>query len=229
MNNSLGIIGGVGPLASSYFYELITKSTKADKDQEHLNILLFSHATIPDRTAYILNHECENPYPYLLKDAKTLEKLGAKMIAIPCNTSCYFHDKLQNEVNIPIRNMIDDTALYVKQKGFKKVAIMATMGTIRSNLYQEALTNLDIEFVIPDTDKVMSLIYDYIKGGKNVSKELFNSVIEDLNVDGYILGCTELSIIKKDLNLDNKFIDPLEVEVTEILNFFNKEKLERKN
>ena len=66
MKNSLGIIGGVGPLASSYFYELLTKSTKAEKDQDHLNIVLFSHSSIPDRTTYILNNEMKVHFPIYL-------------------------------------------------------------------------------------------------------------------------------------------------------------------
>lgn len=225
MKNSLGIIGGVGPLASSYFYELLTKSTKAEKDQDHLNIVLFSHSSIPDRTTYILNNENESPLPYLLGDIKTLEQLGCKMIVIPCNTSCYFHKTLQENTSIPVNNMVKDTVDFIKNKGFKKVAIMATKGTIYSNLYQNALTEADIEYILPDTDKVMSLIYDYVKAGKDVSLELFNSVINGLNVDGYILGCTELSVLKKELNLPDNFVDPLEVEVIKVLDFFEKERI----
>ena len=225
MKNSLGIIGGVGPLASSYFYELLTKKTKALKDQEHLNIILFSHASIPDRTTYILNNENESPLPYLLNDIKLLEALGCKMIVIPCNTSCYFHKTLEENSNIPVNNMVKDTVDFVKNKGFKKVAIMATEGTIRSNLYQNALEEAGISYVLPDTDKVMSIIYDYVKAGKDVSLDLFNSVINGLDVDGYILGCTELSILKKELNLPDNFIDPLEVEVIKVLDFFGKERI----
>lgn len=91
----LGIIGGLGPKASAYFYDMITDKTDVESDQEHLNIAILSHPTIPDRTEYILDHTKENPYPYLLEDVKTLESMGAKMIAIPCNTSCYFYNELQ--------------------------------------------------------------------------------------------------------------------------------------
>lgn len=226
MKNSLGIIGGVGPLASSYFYELLTKKTKASKDQEHLNIILFSHASIPDRTAYILDNNNESPFPYLLEDAKKLESLGAQMIVIPCNTSCYFHKELEKNINIPINNMILDTAIYIKEKGFKKVAILATAGTIKSNLYQNALDEHCIDYVIADNNKIMSIIYDYIKAGKEVSLELFEDAIANLNVDGYILGCTELSILKEKLSLPTTFIDPLEIEVIKVLDFFNKERID---
>lgn len=226
MKNSLGIIGGVGPLASSYLYEMITTRTKALKDQDHIDIILFSHASIPDRTAYILGESADSPYPYLLKDCQTLEKLGASMIVIPCNTSCYFHEELQKNVGIPVNNMVKDTVNYISNQGLKKVAIMATTGTIKSNLYQKELKKNNIEYVLPNQDKVMSLIYDYVKAGKKVPKNVWDDVINNLEVDGIILGCTELSVLKKEFNLDSKFIDPLEVETMLILKYFGKERKE---
>ena len=226
MKNSLGIIGGVGPLASSYLYEMITTRTKALKDQDHIDIILFSHSSIPDRTAYILGESADSPYPYLLKDCQTLEKLGASMIVIPCNTSCYFHEELQKNVGIPVNNMVKDTVNYISNQGLKKVAIMATTGTIKSNLYQKELEKNNIEYVLPNQDKVMSLIYDYVKAGKKVPKNVWDDVINNLEVDGIILGCTELSVLKKEFNLDSKFIDPLEVETMLILKYFGKERKE---
>ena len=222
MKYDLGIIGGLGPLASSYLYEMITKKTNAKKDQDHLNIILLSHPSIPDRTKYILKESDNSPLPYLIKDAKTLENLGVKMISIPCNTSCYFHEELQKEINIPINNIIKNTVKYIKEKNIKKVAVLATKGTIKSNLYQKELEKANINYLTPNQDKVMEIIYDYIKAGKEVTKEIFAECTKDVKVDAFILGCTELSILKKKLKLTESFIDPLEIEVDNILNFFNK-------
>lgn len=223
MNYDLGIIGGLGPYASSYFYELITKKTKAQKDQDHLNIIILSHAKVPDRTAYILDNSQENPYPFLVKDCEILEKLGCKLISIPCNTSTYFHNELQKHVNIPISNMIENTAEFIKNK-YKKVAILATTGTITSKLYQNALEKRNINFILPNQENVMKIIYDYIKQGKDIPNELWENTIQNLDCDCYILGCTELSILKSKLNLEENFIDPLEIEVNNILTFFDKER-----
>lgn len=222
MNYDLGIIGGLGPLASSYLYEMITKRTNAKKDQDHLNIVLLSHPSIPDRTKYILKESNTSPLPFLIEDAKLLEKLGVKVISIPCNTSCYFHENLQKEVSIPISNLVKNTVKYIKEKNIKKVAILATQGTIKSNLYQKELEKENISYITPNAEKVMELIYDYIKAGKEVTNELFNECIKNAEVDAFILGCTELSLLKPKLNLTDKFIDPLEIEVDNILNFFNK-------
>ena len=221
----LGIIGGLGPKASAYFYDMITYKTDVESDQEHLNIAILSHPTIPDRTTYILDHSKENPYPYLLNDVKILEKLGADMIAIPCNTSCYFHNQLQSNTKCIVNNMVDDTIKYCSDSGLKKVAILATDGTINSKLYQQSCDKYQIEYEIPNEDiqkQVMSVIYDDVKKGVQVDKFKWDSIINSLGTENIILGCTELSYLKKDLKLDNKFIDPLEVQVEKILNFFNK-------
>lgn len=224
MNYELGIIGGLGPLASCYFYKLITEKTKATKDQDHLNIILLSDAKTPDRTSYILDHNKENPYPYLLKDCQTLEKLGCKLISIPCNTSTYFHDELQKQIKIPISNMIENTAAYIKNKQFKTAAILATTGTITSNLYQKALEKYNIKYILPNQENVMQIIYGCVKQGKPVPNNLWEDTIKNLNCDCYILGCTELSILKTQFKLPNNFIDPLEIEAEKILEFFGKER-----
>ena len=222
MKYDLGIIGGLGPLSSSYLYELITKKTKVSKDQEHLNIVILSHSSTPDRTAYIIGESKENPYPYLLTDAKILKSLGVKMISIPCNTACYFHDDLQKEVDVKINNLVRNTVKYIYENGYKKVAIMATEGTIKSRLYQDELDNYGIDYVCPKPDKVMEIIYDYVKCGKDVDEREFYDITKDVDVQAIILGCTELSILKGKFNLPDRYIDPLEIETYNILNFFGK-------
>ena len=225
MKYDLGIVGGLGPLASAYFYELITKKTKALKDQDHLNIVILSDAKTPDRTEYILDNSKESPYPYLLNDCMTLEKLGCKMISIPCNTSVYFHDEVQSKINIPISNMIENTVNFINKNNYKRACLMATSGTISSNLYQRYLNDANIDYVLPNQDNVMKIIYNYIKQGKAVPTNLWEDTINDIDVDCFILGCTELSILKERFNLDNRFIDPLEVEADRILKFFGKERV----
>lgn len=224
MKYDLGIIGGLGPLASAYMYEMITKKTKANKDQDHLNIIILSHPEIPDRTKYILNKSEKNPYPFLLNDCKTLEKLGVKMISIPCNTSCYFHEKLQKEINIPINNLIKNTIEYLKKHNIQEVGLLATEGTIKSNLYQNELKKANIKYLLPKQEKITNIIYNYVKAGKEVKKNNFTDSIKEIKTNYYILGCTELSILKQKLNLPDNYIDPLEIEVNYILNYFNKNK-----
>jgi len=225
MHNFLGVIGGLGPLASSYFYELVINKTKVTKDQEHIDMVILSHATIPDRTSYILGKSNESPLEYLKKDIKTLENMGAKYILMTCNTSHYFYDELQSTTNVPILNMIEDTVTYIKEQGIKKVMILATNGTMECRLYQNMCIKHNLEFEEPNSDiqnKVMHIIYENVKQGKEIDIDVWNEIIDSSNSEAYILGCTELSVVKNKLNLGPNYIDPLEIEANKVIKLFGK-------
>ena len=100
----LGVLGGMGPQATNTFYQRIIDRTQAETDQEHLRVLIWSDAKIPDRTAGILGtpDQAEAVYAALLAGAKLLEGAGCTVLAIPCNTSHYFADRLQAQLHIPI-------------------------------------------------------------------------------------------------------------------------------
>lgn len=212
---TLGIIGGVGPLATMFIGEMIVRRTKATKDQEHVHTIIDNDTNIPDRTAFILDNTKENPVPVLVEDAKKLASVGANLIAIPCNTAHTFYDELAQGSPVPVLHMIRETAKRAHDLGAKRVGILATTGTLTSGMYQNALEEYGITPVIPDNhmkEKVMSIIYDYVKAGKDVAKEDWLPIEEAmlaLNCDRLVLGCTELSIVNRDLKLSDKYIDSL--------------------
>lgn len=212
---TLGIIGGVGPLATMFIGEMIVRRTKATKDQEHLHTIIDNDTNIPDRTAFILDSTKENPVPVIVADAKKLASVGANMIAIPCNTAHTFYDEIVEGSPVPVLHMIRETAKRASDLGAERVGILATTGTLTSRMYQEALEEFGITPVVPDDvmkEKVMSIIYDYVKAGKNVSQEDWQPIEEAmiaLNCDRIVLGCTELSIVNRDLKLSDKYIDSL--------------------
>lgn len=213
----LGIIGGVGPLATMLLGETIVRRTKAYTDQEHLHFIIDNDTRIPDRTEYILDHTKPNPVPVMVEDAKKLASAGADMICIPCNTAHRFYDDLQENSPIPVLHMIRETAKKARLLNAKRVGVLATIGTLTSNLYQEALIEEGIEPVIPDKamqQELMTVIYDYVKAGKHVTREVWQpveSAMKEANCDYIILGCTELSVVRRELSLDNSYIDALVV------------------
>ncbi len=212
----LGIIGGMGPMASAYFQELLVRMTDVRKDQEHLPTILLNLPAIPDRTSYILGRTEESPVPVLLSAAQTLESLGASCIAVTCVTSHCFYDEVAGQINIPWIHAVRETAAYLKEQGIRKAGILATTGTIRTGLFQQALDEAGIQWEIPDAAgqaDVMSLIYDNIKAGIPVDLPKFNRLSADMMARGCdvnILGCTELSLIKRDYPITG-CVDVLEV------------------
>lgn len=135
--DKLGIIGGMGPLATQLLYKEITERTDASCDQEHIDMIILSHAKMPDRTEAIRSGNTDEIKRLLLNDAKFLEKNGMGAIAIPCNTSHYFWDYLQENVNIPIIHMVRETVRSVAAGGKKKIGVLATDGTVCTGIYKK--------------------------------------------------------------------------------------------
>lgn len=213
----LGVIGGLGPIATSYFYELLTKLTKAETDQEHLEVMIFSCPSIPDRTAYILDKSKENPIIPMLEVGNTLVGLGADYIAIPCITAHYFYDELSKNIKAPIIHIIKETVLDLKERGAKCAGLMATDGTISSAVFQNELESNGIDVIIPSAKGqayVMDLVYRDVKANKPVEIEKFRYVSDELTAKGadtIVLACTELSLIKRDYELASGYVDALEI------------------
>ena len=213
----LGILGGMGPQATQIFYQRILDRTDAARDQEHLPALILSDTAMPDRTAAILGGDAEGCYRRLLAGATTLENCGCTAIAIPCNTSHYFADRLQGELSVPILHMVRATAKTAAARGNHKLGILATDGTVQTGVYQRELSALGLESFSPPPEiqrLVMSIIYDEIKKGEKGSREKFSAIDKCLRAagcDGAILGCTELSVYRTYHGLPQFYLDALDV------------------
>ena len=190
----LGVLGGMGPQATNTFYQRIIDRTQAESDQEHLRVLIWSDAKIPDRTAGILGtpDQAEAVYQHLLADAKLLERAGCTVLAIPCNTSHYFADRLQGELHIPLIHMIRETVSAIRAMGKTTVGILATDGTVRTGIYQQALEAAGLTPVTLPAQLqrvVMSIIYDEIKKGETGSREKFGEIDAYLRQAGCDWSC----------------------------------------
>lgn len=213
----LGVIGGLGPIATAHFMELVINMTDVDTDQQHLPMIVYNMPFIPDRTAYILDNTKENPLPTMLEIGRTLESQGANYIAVPCVTAHYFMDALEAEIAVPLINGVRETVSHLKENGIQKVGIMATDGTIRSGIFSRELEKQGLTPIAPGADAqadVMHLIFNNVKAGKPAEMDRFFATAEDLRSQGaqaIILGCTELSLIKRDHEIGAGFVDAMEV------------------
>lgn len=213
----LGILGGMGPQATQVFYQRILNRTDASCDQEHLPTLILSDTEVPDRTAAILSGREEPVFCRLLEGAKLLEREHCTAIAIPCNTSHHFVDRMQAELNIPIIHMVRETCKVLSSRGCKRVGILATDGTLCTQLYQQECAALGFEGVAPDQTTqalVMSIIYDEIKKGESGSREKFLAIdraLRAMGCDAAILGCTELSVYQTYHGLPDFYVDAMDV------------------
>ena len=159
----LGVLGGLGPMSSAYFYELITTHTYAKCDQQHIDILISSKATTPDRTMFINGTSKDDPLPVMKKEIKRLTQFGASIIAIPCNTAHHFYTALCEACCVPILNIVELTVQYAAYLDIKSLGIMATEGTILTEAYKKSCRQFDLKYITPsnNSQKLISRLILY--------------------------------------------------------------------
>ncbi|MBI3442609.1 MAG: aspartate/glutamate racemase family protein [Candidatus Sungbacteria bacterium] len=216
----IGIVGGMGPMAGVLLQKLIIEATPATKDQDHLQVICFTNPQIPDRTASLQEDKGESYVRALIDTARTLVNIGVTTLVVPCNTAhTRLHD-IQAVIPVPIIDMVEITAEHLAAVCGKsaKIGILATDGTLQSELYQKALAVRGIEWATPsgmNQAQVMRAIYS-IKAGKDIS--LLNFIVgamrelEEQEVGILLLGCTELSLYFEEIkSAGHEVIDPLHI------------------
>lgn len=213
----LGVIGGLGPMSTTYFMEQTIRMTDASTEQQNVDMIVYNFPSIPDRTGYILGSNLKSPLPGLLWAGRSLVRQDVDCIAIPCITAHFFYEELTEQIRIPILNGVAETVKHLKENGVASAGIMATDGTIFSGLFSQELLAQGIKPFLPSKQRqsdVMHLIYNNIKAGKPAEMKRFTAVEEELRQRGaevIILGCTELSLIKRDHPLGPGFLDAMQV------------------
>lgn len=216
IHKTVGIIGGMGPAATALLFQKLIDYTDAAVDSEHMHIVIDNNPAIPDRTTSILKGE-NTPAVCICESGKKLEALGAELLLIPCNTSHYFYAYIQEQLEVPVVNMIAETAKECLKKGYRKVGVLATTGTCNTHTYDKELRKFGIAVIYPEEEgqkKVMEIIYDQVKAGKPGDASIIKTYLEQMAANGaeaFILGCTELPFALKEGDFGYHFLDSLDI------------------
>lgn len=202
MKDFFTIIGGMGTPATESYLRLLNKRTPAHRDQDYFNYILVNHATVPDRSTYLMDHSQPSPLPDLLEDIQQQTLLKPSFFVIACNTAHYFYDDLQAATKVPIVHMPRETVNDIKKNypNAKRIGVIGTKGTTTDGIYDRELERQNLKVVKP-TEEIQQLttqlIFDDIKNQNKVDGELFHTIIkkmvEEQDAEVVILGCTELS------------------------------------
>jgi aspartate racemase len=214
----IGILGGMGPEATAELFYRIIKATPAMKDQDHIRVIIDNNPKIPDRTEAIVGSKA-SPLPQMVKTARNLERAGADFIVMPCNAAHYYYEDLIKSIRIPILNMIELTATAIKEEfpKVRKVGVIATTGTVKTKIYDRAFEKIGVEVIYPSDlqNTVTEAIYDNIKCGRiKEGRRIIANVAKYLTKRGseiVISGCTEASLVLKNIILPIPIIDPLQI------------------
>lgn len=207
----------MGPDATNTFLSMVVEHTDAATDQEHVDLDCLMHCSIPDRTAYILDHTQPSPLPDLLADIQVLNQRQVAAIAIPCNTAHYFFDQLQAGSIVPVLNMLELAVAAVQEQfpDARRVCVLGTRGTIQTGVYRPAIVAAGLELVDiseEGQELVDQVIFDRVKAGVPTEPELYHAMLaagKDSGADALILACTELSVPERQIEHSAPTLDAL--------------------
>lgn len=222
MTQTIGILGGMGPEATSYFFQLIIRNTLAEKDQEHIPVLIYSNPLIPPRTDAI-QKIAPDPVPFLLQGIRTLIRAGADFFVMPCITAHYFLPDVLKEVDFPVVNLLDESAKWAGDMlpGLKKAGLISSMGTLKTGLFQKAFSRFDFNILEMD-DNEQSVIREAVFGKKGIKAGFITEGLREkiitvaLNLirngaEAIITGCTEIPLVLKQQDIPVPLIEPMEI------------------
>lgn len=215
MDKKLGVLGGMGPMATVDFVKRIVEKSPAGSDQEHMAMIISNDPVIPDRTKHILENG-ENPLTKMLNNLVNLKDSGATKVVIPCNTAHYWLDKLSGTERVSFISIIDAVMNEASRRKMNKVGVLATNATIKTGIYTNAIEQRGMVALMPSEQQqqqVMDGIYAVKAGrmeeGKALMEPIFDSLIEQ-GAEGVVLGCTEIPLafdtfseVKKRKSLDS--------------------------
>ena len=216
----LGVLGGMGPLATVDFMDKVVRNTSATCDQDHIEMIVCSATGVPDRTAAILD-QGSDPLPAMLDALRRLERSGATRIAIPCNTAHHWYDALQAKSPVPILHIVDAVADACVERGMRgtTIGVLATDGTVHAGIYQKRLANSGFACLIPDRKaqaEVMQAIRLVKAGHIDQAAAALVREARALVAAGcshVAMACTEipLALATVDAELREKLLDPTEL------------------
>jgi len=217
----IGIIGGMGPLAGVELQRLIIEATPARSDQDHLRVLCFTDPTVPDRTASLQQNGGVSYVRAVCTAAQMLERAGATILVMACNTAHARFDYVQRAVSIPVLHLVEEAAQSITEPIGSPIGVFATDGTLASKVFEEKLDKrgyLQMRPSVENQRMVMKLIYG-LKAGSIQPNEAASKLVQliedwrDSGVQTVILGCTELSLCFEMVNsrTSSIIVDPLRV------------------
>ena len=217
---TIGVLGGMGPEAGSYFFERIVRETAAARDQDHPPVIVCSLPQVPDRTGAILRGG-PSPVPALRRGLRALSRAGADFAVISCISAHYFYPRIAPTSPIPLINLIDETlAVIGKMRPIPKtIGLIATTGTVRSGLIARAFGAAGIAVISPsarDQKRVMTAIYGKkgIKAGftEGPPRTILLEIAADLigrGAQAVLAGCTEVPLVLRAADLPVPLIEPM--------------------
>lgn len=222
MKRILGILGGMGPEATAFFFKAVIARTEAPIDQKHIPTLIWSDPAIPPRTDGILGTG-PSPLPRLLAGVKRLEDAGAGLIVMPCITAHYWAGEIRKAARVPFVSLLDETLAFVKThlSHVHTIGLIASSGTVASGLWTATFAKACIGVIAPappEQARIMNAIIGPggIKSGVTSGRPRATVLamarrLISRGADAIVAGCTEVPLVLRPCDLEVPLIEPMDI------------------
>jgi len=228
--NIIGILGGIGPESTVEYYRQIIYGYKKNTGSENYPHLFINSINMTEMLGFVAKNDFETLTGYLVKEIRKLEAAGADCVAIASNTPHVVIDEIRKKIAVPIISIVDETCKYANDRKLKRLLLTGTLYTMKNNFYKKSLAQYNIECIVPgDYEKtaIQSIIFPDLENGiinekdKQLFKEICGKIIKENNIDGIILGCTELPLMIKENDFDIAVLDTMDIHIKSILREMN--------
>lgn len=217
MSRTVGVIGGMGPEATVDFLRRIVAATPAEDDQDHIRVLVDNNPKIPSRLAAIVDGTGGDPLPVLIAMAQGLERQGADLLAMPCNTAHHYRPRIAQAVSIPVLDMVALSVAALPPG--TRIGMLASPAVRLVGLYEERLRAAGREAVFPQDDAPVLEIIRALKANRvtDAHRESYARIAGALDCDACLIACTELSVLGAPEGVTVPVVDALDVLVKAVV------------
>lgn len=224
---TVGVIGGLGPKATLDFYSKLINLTAAETDQEHLHVIINSNAKVPNRQN-ALTGKGPSCAPELIQSARALESAGADFLVMVCNTAHVYENHIRSAINIPFISIIRESVNHCLKtvNNLKKVGLLGATGCLDSNLYQDHFDQAGIDCLTlnqTDQERFMELVYriksnnfDFSVG---IEMEQFAQSLIDQGAEVILAACTEIPLVLQDDGVNAPLVNSTDVLVESTIQY----------
>ena len=224
--NKIGIIGGIGPASTLDYYSGIIDGYRSQVNDGSYPEMVIDSVNMTEMLSYIERGDWDALTEMLVGVINQLKAAGALLAAIASNTPHIVFDRIEKRSPVPLISIVDETIAYAQTKGVKKAVIIGTRFTMRSGLYANAFSKLNIAAVTPseaEQEVIHGIIFPKLEDGivdlddKNKLLALANRLISEHNADALVLGCTELPLMIKDNDMDTLLLNTTQIHINAII------------
>jgi aspartate racemase len=225
----IGLIGGIAPPSTVEYYHKIIKGYQEKTRTSQYPSILINSINMTKMLDFVFRKEFDGLVDYLGAEIKKLMDGGAEFAALASNTPHIVFDRLQEKTKIPLISIVEATVRHAKRRGLKKLGLFGLKSTMQDGFYQAGFAKEDIDIVIPSKESQEYIHSKYlselVKGiflpdTKKALIEIVNGMIGRENIDGLILGGTELPLILQEKDFKNlELLNTTEIHVESILDY----------